>query len=264
MRTILLTSNSLRHKYIAAVLTRATDLALVVTEEKSQQITNTSEYSTEDADFLDHHFASRAASEKEFFGSYSQFPNGTPLLMLGHGEINATKVYDKISAVNPDLIILFGTSIIKGPFLKEFEGRIINLHLGLSPYYRGSATNLHPYLYEEPECVGATIHLATSKVDKGQILHQLRPEIQDTDSLHDIGNKTILQAGQILPKVLVKYVSGDLQPIPQSGRGHLTRNKDISPYVLRQIYRNFEKGMIEDYLSHKVKRDASRPLVEQV
>ena len=264
MRTVLLTSNSLRHQYIAAALAQATDLALVVTEEKSPQITDTSQYSAEDAAFLKAHFAKRTASEKEFFGSYSQFPTGTPLLQLSHGKINTAEAFENISAVNPDLIVLFGTSIIKEPLLKELEGRIINLHLGLSPYYRGSATNLYPYLFEEPECVGATIHLATAEVDKGNILHQLRPEMKETDSLHDIGNRTILLAGQTLPKVLEKYESGVLKPVSQKSRGRLTRNKDITPYVLREIYRNFEQGMIKRYLRDKAKRNARKPIMEQI
>ncbi len=264
MRTILLTSNSFRHKYIATTLAEATDLVLVVTEEKSPQITNTSSFSSEDTDFLNQHFANRTASEKEFFGRYSDFPTDTPLLQLIHGQINSSEAFEKITAVDPDLIVLFGTSIIKDPLLKEFDGRIINLHLGLSPYYRGSATNLYPYLFEEPECVGATIHLATPNVDKGDILHQLRPEINGQESLHDIGNTTILKAGQILPKILKKYKSGEIKPVPQKGLSRLTRNKDITPYVLREIYKNFEQGMIRNYLKEKEKRDSKKPIVEQV
>ena len=264
MKTVLLTSNSLRHKCIAAQLAMTTDLALVVTESKSPQITNTSGYSGEDAAFLDRHFGARASSEREFFGNYSGFPQNIPALTVEHGKINSPEVFKKITDADPDLIVLFGTSIIKDPLLKEFGGRIINLHLGLSPYYRGSATNLYPYLFEEPECIGATLHLATSEVDKGAILCQLRPEISKEDNLHSIGNRVILETGQILPEVLRKYISGKIEPVIQESSGKLCRISDITPKVLRKIYRNFDKGMIPRYLEDKVERDAKKPIVEQV
>ena len=259
-----MTSSSLRHKYIAAQLSARTDLPLIVTEEKSTSITDISSYSAEDAVFLERHFTSRAASEKEFFGEFADFPAGLPLLGLGHGKINSTEIFEQIKKEDPELIVLFGTSIVKDPLLKEFRNRIVNLHLGLSPYYRGSATNLIPYFFEEPECVGATIHLATSEVDRGAVLHQLRPRIEPEDSLHTIGNRVILEAGKVLPEVLENYASKDIRPQRILGPGRLCRNKDLTPTLLREIYMKFEEGMIQNYLEKKEKRDAEKPLVKQL
>ena len=92
-----------------------------------------------------------------------------------------------------EYIILFGSSIIKPPLLEFFNKKIINIHLGLSPYYRGSGTNFWPLVNNEPECVGATIHLAVLKVDAGSILAQARPEsLSELDNSHDIGCKAII------------------------------------------------------------------------
>lgn len=138
-----------------------------------------------------------------------------------------------------------------------------NLHLGLSPYYKGSATNLYPYLFREPECIGATIHIASEKVDNGNILHQFRPNLIETDDLHDIGNKVIKKAGKVLPKILNAYRSGKLEPVLQKGSGKTCRNRDITPDVVREIYKNFEQGMIPHYLANKEKRDAEKPIFER-
>ena len=262
MRTVLLTSDSLRHRFLAENMARETDLQLIVTEEKSAKITSTSAHSEEDSQFLREHFARRAASEADLFKDYSSFPAGTPLLPLEHGRINSYEVFKRIVGAAPDIIVLFGTSIIKDPLLKEFNGRIINLHLGLSPYYRGSATNLYPYLFDEPECVGATIHLATSEVDKGGILHQLRPALSGEDDLHRIGNRIIKQASEVLPMVLKNYFIGEMTPVMVFGEGKVCRNKDISPAVLRKIYQNFDQGMIPRYLEEKDKRDTGKPIVK--
>ena len=66
------------------------------------------------------------------------------------------------------------------------------MHLGLSPYYRGSGTNFWPLVDRLPECVGVTIHLAIPSVDAGPILTQVRPDIEPTDRAHEIGSRAII------------------------------------------------------------------------
>jgi len=263
MKIVLLTSDSLRHKFIASEISKQLDLKLIVIEAKSAKIQDTSELNKEDGAFISAHFEARSKSESLFFGGYKEFPKEIPQLRISHGNINSAEVNNAIDKITPDLIVLFGTSIIKEPLLGKYSGKIINLHLGLSPYYKGSATNLFPYYHNEPECVGATIHLATAKVDQGSILHQLRPDIEVNDDLHSIGNKTILKAGKMLPKILQFYSNGKILPKTQTSTGRICKNKDLTPAVLRTIYDNFEKGMITEYLQNKKFRDGERPIVER-
>ncbi len=261
MKIVLLTSDSLRHKFIASEISKQLDLKLTVVETKSSRIQDTSELNKQDAAFISAHFEARNKSETDFFGDYKKFPKEIPLLSIPNGYINSLEVKKAIDKLKPDLIVLFGTSIIKEPLLEKYARKIINLHLGLSPYYKGSATNLFPYYYQEPECVGATIHLATEKVDQGSILHQLRPDIEVNDDLHSIGNKTILKAGKILPEILRSYLDGKILPKTQTSPGRICKNKDLTPAVLRTIYNNFEKGMITEYLQIKKFRDGEKPII---
>jgi len=263
MKIVLLTSDSLRHKFIAAEISKQLDLKLIVIEAKSAGIQDTSELNKEDAEFISAHFEARNKSETLFFGDYKEFPEEIPQWRIPHGNINSVQVNNAIDKLTPDFIVLFGTSIIKDPLLGKYSGKIINLHLGLSPYYVGSATNLFPYYYNEPECVGATIHLATAKVDQGSILHQLRPNIEVNVDLHNIGNKTILKAGKMLPGILITYSKGKILPKIQNPIGRICRVKDLTPAVLRTIYDNFEKGMITEYLHNKKFRDGEKPIVER-
>lgn len=262
MKIVVLTSDNLRHKYIASELSKKLDLKLIVIESKSAKIQDTSKLNMEDAEFVSGHFKLRAKSEKKFFGNYKNFPHNIPQIKVPNGEINSEDIKNTIQQCAPDLIVLFGTSIIKGPLLTDYSEKIINLHLGLSPYYKGSATNLFPYFYKEPECVGATIHLATAKVDQGSIIHQIRPNIKVIDDLHTIGNKTIKKAGEILAKILESYSAGKNLPKSQTSPGKICRIKDLTPTVLRKIYDNFENGMIKEYLQEKKERDLEKPIIE--
>lgn len=262
MKVALFTSDSLRHKYIATALAKEMDLIQIISESKSNSITDTSSHNSEDADFIKTHFDKRERKEKEFFGAYKNFPRESELLEIDHNEINGFEVFNLVKEKDPDIIILFGTSIIKDPLLSYFDGRIINIHLGLSPYYRGSATNLFPYYYDEPECIGATIHLATARVDEGPVLYQIRPNIIPKSTMHDIGNTVILMAGLIIPQVIKAYTNNELSTVIPSGVGRVCRNKDLSPQILHEIYTKFEKGMIKDYLLDKAQRDLNKPIYE--
>ena len=260
MKTVLFTSDAKRHKYIAKELAEQTSLQLIVGEKKSISITKNDGLNNEDDLFWKNHFKLRENSEKQFFKNI-EFPENLELLSLKHGNINSELVQEKLKEINPDFIILFGTSIIKSDILNLFHNKFINLHLGLSPYYKGSATNLFPFYYKEPECVGATIHIASEKVDAGAILCQIRPEIDAKDNMHTIGNKVILKAGKLLPKILQDYKSGKIDLKKQSKSGKELRVKDLNISILKEVYENFEQGMIIDYIRNKDKRDLSKPIV---
>jgi folate-dependent phosphoribosylglycinamide formyltransferase PurN len=263
MKVVLLTSNNLRHKYIANCLSGELDLNLIITEEKATSITDTSTYRLEDKEFIDDHFKQRTASEIDFFGTYS-FPENIALKELPFKGINSPITENLIKETNPDYIVLFGTSIISESLLKEFPNRFINLHLGLSPYYKGSATNLFPYYYNEPECIGATFHIATPKVDAGAVLNQMRPKIEVDDNLHSIGNKVIQEAGLMLPRILKKLEKQEIKPVLQKGNGRICRIKDLTPMVLRDIYNKFDEGIIADYLDQKNQRDIKKPIIQNI
>ncbi|ADF51459.1 formyl transferase [Zunongwangia profunda SM-A87] len=257
---MLFTSDAKRHKYIAKELAEHTSLQLIVDEKKSVSITKNNGLNDEDTLFWKNHFKLRENSEKQFFKDI-EFPENVELLSLEHGKINSELVQEKLKEIRPDFIILFGTSIIKRDILNLFPNKFINLHLGLSPYYKGSATNLFPFYYKEPECVGATIHIASEKVDAGAILCQLRPEIEVKDDMHTTGNKVILKAGKLLPKILQDYNSGKIDLKKQSKSGKELRIKDLNISILKEIYKNFEQGMIIDYIRDKEQRDLSKPIV---
>lgn len=263
MKLVVLTSDNLRHKYIASKLTEEFDVKLIVTEKKSEAIEDTTSYNLNDAAFVKKHFDQRKTNEKFYFKNYKNFPSNVPHLKIPHKQINCDFVYDTLNLISPDLIILFGTSIIKKRILDKFQEKIINLHLGLSPYYKGSATNLFPFYYKELECIGATIHIATEKVDSGDIIHQFRPEVDINDSLHDIGNKVILKSGVELPKAINRYMNQKNNVVKQQNvKGSIIcKVKDLTPNLLREIYLNLERGLVKEYIENESVLTSAKPII---
>jgi methionyl-tRNA formyltransferase len=163
----------------------------------------------------------------------------------------------------PDFVILYGSSIIKPPLLDFYRDKMINLHLGLSPYYRGSGTNFWPLVYRQPECVGATIHMAVQSVDAGAILAQVRPAAEADDRAHELGTKTIIAAVDLLPHVLSLYSAGQIRPQPQDlTLGRTFKQRDFDAQAVRAMWREFDSGMMAEYLVDREERRGKYPIVD--
>ena len=267
MRIALFTSNHLRHKYIAAQLRAQLNIVVILTEEKSKKIEDSERYDDKDRQLLEAHFKDRTAAEALFFGTYINFPDEVPHVPLAHGKINTEQTLDYLEEYKVDYILLFGTSIIKPIILEKFPNKVINLHLGLSPYYKGSGTNFFPIVNNEFECIGATIHIATVKVDAGGILHQLRlEELYEDDTIHTIGNRLIKKAGALYPEVVKRYIDATIQPIAQikTVTSKEYRIKDFTPATIRKAHNVLANQGIALYLKQAHLYKVNKPIITAV
>jgi folate-dependent phosphoribosylglycinamide formyltransferase PurN len=261
INAILLTGDQQRHQFAATRLAARLNLAGIVSETKSPAVAAPDGLSVEDRDTIAAHFAERDAVERSFFGDVNRFPE-TGLLPIATGAINSPEVFSWIEARAPEVVLLYGSGIVKAPLLDAYEGRIINLHLGLSPYYRGSGTNFWPLVHRQPECVGATIHLAVREVDAGNILTQVRPEAAADDRAHHLGTKTLLAALDALPEVVHRYLAGEVRPQAQDlSLGRTFRQRDFNADAVRAMWRHVETGMMAEYIADGAQRQARFPIV---
>jgi len=261
-RVVMLTSNGVRHRWAAARLAKKTNLVGIVSEAKTPVLQSSQVLPESDRVVIEQHFEERDAVERRMLGTELKFPD-THVLEVPQGAINTEAVFEWVQQQLPDVIALYGTSLIKPPILSHYDGRIINIHLGLSPYYRGSGTNFWPLVYREPEYVGATIHLAVASVDAGGILAQLRPVAEFGDRAHEMGTKTIMAGFELMPVVLGMYVEGRLKPHGQTlSEGKVFKRKDFNAEAVRMMRRNFESGMMAEYLANAGERCQRCPIVE--
>ena len=259
-RVALITSDHRRHLWLAGMLAGEGMLAGLVGETKPAS----NPASRDNADpGVAAYFEERERKEAVWFADAPDSADdlGIPVLRVPWGGSNSRNTLDFISGIAPDCILLFGSSIIREPLLDCFSGRVLNMHLGLSPYYRGSATNFWPLVDGLPECVGVTIHHATLKVDAGNILRQARPPMDVRDTSHDVGCKTIISGAELVIELLRCYRRFPIG-IVQSTKGKLCRRSDFTPDTLVMMQQNFETGMIQNYISNKAERDARYPIVD--
>ena len=263
MKAILLTSTYRRHQSVANYVATRCELAGVWQETKTF-VPERYAASEDDHAVIQAHFDARDASEADYFAADATLrldPGATVRRVDGNGCNDAAEVA-AMAALHPDVVLVFGTGILRETLLSAFAGRILNIHLGLSPYYRGAGTNFWPLVNREPEYVGATIHYLDAGIDTGPILAHARPAIDPADGPHDLGNKTIVAAARLLVDAAEAHLHGRVTAVPQRGGGKLYQRKDFNAEAVRRLIRNFETGMIDEYLADRVRRDAALDLVE--
>jgi methionyl-tRNA formyltransferase len=258
MKAIVLTSTMRRHCFVANRLAETFDVAGVWQEAKAFQPLSYASTPAEAA-VIERHFDARQASEDAFFAGHETVRGQAR--QVSPGGCNDTGEIQAMCAARPDVVLVFGTGLLKRPLLARFPGRVLNIHLGLSPYYRGAGTNFWPLVNGEPEYCGATVHFMDEGVDSGPIIEHVRPRIEPGDGPHEIGNKTIVAAVGALQRAALALGRGTVPSMPQGTDGRVYRRSDFSADAVRRLYVNFERGMIADYLAHRAARDAALSLI---
>lgn len=222
-------------------------------EDKAQSLIERLECGNSPNEVLIHHANARNLSEEDFFSSTCNLveDQSTPTL-INKGKINDESIVKEIIELDPDLLCCYGSSIIKSELIRAFEGRFLNLHLGLSPYYRGSGTNYFPLVNREPQYVGATFMHLDGGIDTGRIIHQIQARMHAGDNVHQIGNRLISDASLIYANLIARFDEIVLQEQPFAPEPKLYFRKHFTENSLETLNMNFQSGMIEDYLERSL------------
>jgi len=250
-RIVILTGDELRHRYFRLRLAGDARFQTILTvSEGAENGLGARTEADPDASILQRqHVAARARAERDFFAEAVDFlPDTAPVLSVAKGAVNRPEVVARVLAARPDLLVCFGASLVRGPLPAQFAGRFLNVHLGLSPWYRGSGTNIWPLIDGRAHMVGATFMQIDAGIDTGPILHQIRAELALGDSPHSIGNRLIRQMTATCADLIAGFDRLEQPPAPQDA-GRLYRNADFDAAACRALYDRFAGGLIEQALA---------------
>lgn len=164
--------------------------------------------------------------EAKFF-----FPGGDPRLdrpelVREVPHINHPDVLKLARELKPDLICVFGTSLIRGELLKEGRLGIVNLHGGLSPEYRGADCTFWALYNGEPEKVGCTLHYIDAGIDTGRLIAHVSPEVNAGDSELVLFWRAVRDSAEVYAEAVERLGRGDSLGVVQPGKGRLYQVKD--------------------------------------
>ena len=250
MKVVILTGSETRHTYFRMKigLDKRIDVLATYCEGAEKSLENRVLSNPKASGIERLHVAARTQAEEDFFGiaiaSMKDSSNAKP---IQKGSINNAAIVEEIESSSADLLVCYGSSLIKSNLLESYSGRFLNVHLGLSPYYRGSGTNVWPLINKQPDMVGATFMHIDEGIDTGKIIHQIRADIVLGDSPHSIGNRLIKKMTDVYCDIVARFynLSHEEQPV---AKGSLYLQKHFDEAACETLYRNLNEGLIRSYI----------------
>jgi phosphoribosylglycinamide formyltransferase-1 len=141
--------------------------------------------------------------------------HGIKRLVIGKNEFPDEKEHSEalikaLKKEETDLIVLAGyMNILKPDLVKEFKGRIINIHPSLIPKYCGEGfygKKVHEAVisFGEKES-GATVHYVDEGIDSGEVIIQEKVLVKPGEEPDDLAARVLEIEHKILPEAILKW-----------------------------------------------------------
>ena len=93
--------------------------------------------------------------------------------------------------------------ILSSKFIKQFNGKIINIHPSLLPRYKGLNTHSRA-IQNKDKFTGCSVHYVTEQLDSGKIILQKKIKILKKDIPKSLAEKVLKQEHKLYPKAILK------------------------------------------------------------
>ena len=121
--------------------------------------------------------------------------------------LSEKKVINELKKSDIHLICLAGfMKILSKSFIKNFKGKILNIHPSLLPKYKGLNT-YERAIKNKDKYSGCTVHFVNSKLDSGDIINQKKVRIKKLDNPKTLAKKILIQEHKLYPAAIIKVLS---------------------------------------------------------
>jgi len=118
-----------------------------------------------------------------------------------------------VQAAKVDLVVLAGfMRVLKGEFLRVFEGRIINIHPSLLPSFPGLEA-WKQALDHGVKVTGCTVHFVDAGVDSGAIIGQQTVPVFDRDTPESLIQRIHTAEHELYPKCVAAIARGEISVV---------------------------------------------------
>jgi folate-dependent phosphoribosylglycinamide formyltransferase PurN len=173
MKVTLFTSNNKRHNYLINLLSEISD-ELYVIQECNTIFPGIVPGHYQASPVMKKYFENVNNAQSHLFGnSYvNNKKKNIKILPMISGDLNQCSMNLLSDFLKSDVYVVFGSSYIKGELVDFLvKQKAINIHAGVSPYYRGTDCNFWALYDDNTHLVGTTIHLLSKGLDSGPMLY---------------------------------------------------------------------------------------------
>lgn len=199
MRIVILSTDTPHHVYFINRIAPLFDVRAVF-------------YETEKAIFNYDVSSPFAEEEKKFEAEnfFKNVPASLPETISLHlvRSVNSLDFADLAEKYGAELAVVFGCGRIKPHVIDIFKNRMINIHRGISTFYRGLDSDLWAVYNGDFENIGVTLHYVEEALDTGDILAVEKIKYLPGDKIHHLRYKTTLMAADMMEDVLSRFKDG--------------------------------------------------------
>jgi methionyl-tRNA formyltransferase len=238
MKVTLFTSNNHRHNYLINLLSNICDELWVVQECKTL-FAGKNDEKYENRNIIEKYFikvleAQNKIFKKEFVNKNNKNIKTLPIL---NGELNKLPLSYLYDFLKSDIYVVFGSSYIKGELVDFLvKQKAINIHAGVSPYYRGTDCNFWALYDDNPHLVGSTIHLLSKGLDSGPMLYHAMSNLKTNPFEYTMS--TVKSAFHSIAERIKDTSIFNIEPLAQDKVKEVkyTKKSDFSEQVVKEYF----------------------------
>lgn len=251
LKILVLCGRSPRHLYVANALCEATDV-LAIVQETGSEFSWKKFFRKIRPDNLFRKGWRWLRDRRRYTGNREGrlfFPDKAPALdrpdlVVEVPHINHPDVVALADRLQPDLLCVFGTSLIRGDLLTRGRLGIVNLHGGLSPEYRGADCTFWALYNQEPEKIGCTLHWIDAGIDTGRLIAHVSPEVRADDDELSLFWRGVQDSGAVYAELVQRMAAGERFGQQQAGSGRLYQVKQRGLRHERHVAHLLGGGML--------------------
>lgn len=157
--------------------------------------------------------------------------------------LNHASAQEWIKALEPDVLVVHATGILKAATFRIARRYAINLHCGILPDYRGHDTMFWPLYYHDVGKLGVTLHLLEPRVDTGSILRQGQVKWDWADTDITVWFKAFALGVDLICEVITSLSKGELvaplPPVPHHGPHYPRKGlSHFGRFALRRLWQS--------------------------
>jgi methionyl-tRNA formyltransferase len=264
IRVIVITGDSLEHHYVANKLAANVPLAGIVVDHGKpvraidkvrryfRRYTATQLLSRVWLSLLRKAWGSRANRQQamlSIFGRENCLEFLRPELLHHVRGINSPEGVRAVASLEPDVILVFGTGIVGGKVLSLARTLALNMHTGISPYYRGCDCAFWPLYNQELHMLGATVHECVKDVDGGRIFATTGIQLHGADDQFAVFARCVEAGADLYVQKAQELLEHGLKGAPQDlsiGKEYMAVMRDAR--AERKVRSSIREGMIRRYV----------------
>ncbi|HMZ90711.1 MAG TPA: formyl transferase [Pseudomonadales bacterium] len=252
LTTLILCGRSARHVHVANRLSAHSQVLAIVQEngsdlslKKVQQWLKPGVLRQKVSRWLRDRKRYRGNPEARFFFGDQPVRLDREDLRIEVPHINDPKVVELANRLKPDLILVFGTSLIRGPLLEAGRLGMVNLHGGLSPEYRGADCTFWALYNREPDKVGCTLHFINAGIDTGDLIAHICPPVTAQDDELTLFWRGVKASAEVYCELLDRLERGEKPGVKQAGKGRLYQVKQRQSRHEAELAQAMRAGLLD-------------------